>query len=890
MGIDWLVRTKLTAPSLRPDLLPRPRLVEAIHAGLASHRLVLLSAPAGSGKTTLVTAALQADPSLRAIWVSLDEDDNDPARFFALLLAAFKCLTPRGSAAETLMNSLNNPGAHARQIVGLLINDVLEMGPDPLVLVLDDVHLLTEPAIFVALDYLLERLPLHVRLVVMARHDPPLALARLRARGELTELRFAELCFTPDETAVLLQQHGECHLSADDLALVHERMEGWAAGLRLLTSALHGLPAIHNRAFLDHLARAERHVFDFLAEEVLSREAPEARSFLLETSILSRLTPTLCQAVTGCPGAAPLLDDLERRNVFVTALEEEDRRERSYRYHDIFAAFLRRQLQLTMPECVAELHRRAAAAHPDPAEAIAHWLAAGQPERAAEVMEAMGEGLLRRGQLSTLRDWINALPPDVREARPRLIQMLALCTFRQGSLPAACTLLEQAAQALALHGEREAQGEALSYLALGEFLLDDIGRSSATAEQALALPLTTEHRVQLLAERAHLGLVRGDAGSVTTDLDAALTLARASDDERAVATLVAHLDPMFTTQAGGLERVEQMCEMARARLSNEASPLRAAVAAQRAVVCLARGQLTACQEAGERALALREQYGSENPILDIWAMKCLVAVHLARGDDDAARRWLDAMMRQIEFMSAGSVLNPIALFMRGHAYWLLGRSEEIRRADTNMVRAPDFPEVSYTAVLAAVLRTMLHGLVQMDEGHYDAAAETLRHAVQMQAASSLSTWCGNARFLLAHAYLSMGRPRQALAEIEPALELYEACQMPGFVLKEGRIVIPLLRLAVERGLRRPFAVQLLELAGAPARPAPVRVPQTGETLSSREVELLRLLSDGAGTREIAARLVISVPTVKTHIAHILRKLDADSRGAAVARGRTLGLL
>jgi LuxR family maltose regulon positive regulatory protein len=300
----WLTQTKLQPPLPRSDVIPRPRLLAALRDGLTSRRLTLLSAPAGYGN-----------------WLTLDEGDNDPVIFLAYLVAALRRLNPAcGATAQTLLSDLPDPGAQARRLVGVLVNDVMETLPDPFALVLDDLHLITEPTVYIALDYLLAHLPPQMHLGIATRHDPPLALARLRARGQLAELRAPDLRFTSDEATAFLNETLRLGLSSDDLVALQSRTEGWAVGLRLLSGSLDRIPTPAGRAaFIAHLAHTDRYVFDFLADEVLSRQSEAVRTFLLETSILPELTAPLCNAVTGRTDAAAILDDLDRRSLFCTA-------------------------------------------------------------------------------------------------------------------------------------------------------------------------------------------------------------------------------------------------------------------------------------------------------------------------------------------------------------------------------------------------------------------------------------------------------------------------------------------------------------------------------------------------------------------------------------------
>ncbi|HEY67719.1 MAG TPA: helix-turn-helix transcriptional regulator, partial [Thermoflexia bacterium] len=307
---DWLVQTRLHPPPLCGDVIPRPRLLDVLHTALTSYPLTLISAPAGYGKTTLLAAycaevqrgeplfsstPLHFRPPAQIAWLSLEEEDNDPVHFLNGLIAALRCLNSAcGTTAQMLFSSLPNPSAEARRIVGVLINDILETLPDPFALILDDLHLITEPAVFAALDYLLERLPPQMHLVIATRHDPPLALARLRARGRLAELGLADLRFSGDEASLFLNERRHLGLSPADLTALQARTEGWPVSLRLLASSLERIPTPTGRTvFITDLAQTDRYVFDYLADEVLNRQDPEVRAFLLETSILSELTAPL---------------------------------------------------------------------------------------------------------------------------------------------------------------------------------------------------------------------------------------------------------------------------------------------------------------------------------------------------------------------------------------------------------------------------------------------------------------------------------------------------------------------------------------------------------------------------------------------------------------------
>ncbi len=363
---------------------------------MASHRLTLISAPAGYGKTTLATSLAHTATDFTITWLALDEDDNDPTIFFVSLIAALQQLNPAcGRTIQSLLGNQATPNLDAKRVMRMLINVILESLPEPFALILDDLHLIINPTILQALDYLLERLPEQMRLITTTRVDPPLALARLRARGHMAELGPPDLRFTLKEMDDLLNGQLGLDLSGQDLQTIQTSTEGWVAGLHLLTTSLAQLPTSSQRAILiTRKVHANRHIFDLLAEEVLNRQPPILRRFLLETSILSELTPELCQAVTGQADAPLILEEIYRRNLFVVAVDDlAFASSPTYRYQALFGEFLRRQLAQEQPDQLGELHRRAAETHTIPAQVIAHYLVAEQWKAAAQVIEQIAESI-----------------------------------------------------------------------------------------------------------------------------------------------------------------------------------------------------------------------------------------------------------------------------------------------------------------------------------------------------------------------------------------------------------------------------------------------------------------------------------------------------------------
>src|SRR5215469_3634550 len=444
-GRDVLLATKLHVPGPQPGFVPRPRLVEALDEGLARGR-VLVCAPAGFGKTALL-ASWARGGGRPVAWLGLDSGDSDPARFWRYAVAALDRARPglAGRAGPLPQRSFD-------ELVTALINELAaDPGPDEVLLVLDDYHLVDSEPVHESVAFLLENLPPGLRVVVSGRASPPLPLARLRARGQLAELRAAELRFTPEEAAALLDEAAGPDLPGPAVAALVARTEGWAAGLQLAGLSLRGQadPAGFAAAF----GGSHRFVLDYLTDEVLAGQPGPVRGFLLETSVLERLTGELCDAVTGRAGSQAVLAGIERAGLFVVPLDEV---RGWWRYHHLFADLLRARLQAEQPGRVPALHRAAGAwceEHDLADDAVRHALAAGDAAWAARLVERNVEALLGRSEGVTLRRWLRALPPESARARPRLCLAQAYGAAQGFQVEALEALLDDAERALAVSGD-----------------------------------------------------------------------------------------------------------------------------------------------------------------------------------------------------------------------------------------------------------------------------------------------------------------------------------------------------------------------------------------------------------------------------------------------------
>ena len=934
---DWLALTKLAPPAPRPDLIARTRLFDALRQALLMCPLTLISAPAGSGKTTLLVDWLSARQKARAenqhenigadenmrstrsdllsfnvAWVSLDEDDNDPARFFTAISIGLQrsglsnLSPPNGGAPE-----------HLRLWLTRLINALLASGGPSYVLILDDLHWISDPAIFAALDQLIERIPSQLRLIAATRHDPPLALARLRVRRQLAELHLSDLRFTTDETARWLNIALQLDVPAEQIASLVERTEGWAAGISLLANSLEQMRTPADRAvFFEHLHHTDRTIFEFLAEEVLNRQDPFVRMFLLETAVLPNLTPVLCQAVTGRSDAEALLDALYRRNLFLMeigarAVAHDDVLEHTlpihdsrssappiYRYHDLFRDFLRDRLRRELPEWPARLYRRAAAAETDPVRRIYLYLAGELWVDAARAIGQTGEALVRAGAFGLLQRWIDALPAHLRETDPQLLLLGGICAWEAYQLEAARVLLQRALQHFEELGDQAGRAAALGRLTLAAHQTGDLAAARDFAAQALALPLAPELHLQLRAIHSLDIIQSGDWRAVLDDLDLVIGLVEqerlADRRQQLIATLQIYMPGPLMPLPGAVPRFERIQRLLEAqRLADTLGPLRLYLLTVQIYIHLERGQWDIVLAGCAKLYRESEQLGVQawNTI----AVGGITPICLAcRGDFAGADAALEQLFVWIDRIPQAVIIQRIPyLFWRARVRWLQGRHAEVRALYEQIVAL----ELAHgTPPLVAAVQPLLQGLIAISERRYDDAERALRAAAEIQNRLPFSVIFCNAHLLLAFVALKCGRASQALSIFAPLLAEHELANTPGRLMYEGVPAVALLRLAVEHGLHAAFAARVLQLlepaAMPPASSLPQRIalPDSDEALSRRELEVLRLMAAGASNSQIAEQLIISPHTAKRHVANILGKLGATTRTEAAARARELGLI
>ena len=886
-----LLETKLFLPQPRRGLVARPRLRERLDRGLGS-KLMLVSAPAGFGKTTLLVdwaTAVSTRTETSATWLSLDAGDNEPSTFWSYLIAAVRAAVPGvGSSALDLLQGPQPPPIEA--VLTTLLNDLGAASTD-VVLVLDDFHSIGSLEVQTGIEFLLEHLPPRLHLVIATRADPALPLARLRAGGELVEVRAGDLRFTHDEAAAYLNDAMGLSLTQDDVGALEGRTEGWIAALQLAALSMAGRDDA--ASFIAGFAGDDRYVVDYLVEEVLQRQPENVHAFLMQTSVLDRMTGALCDAVTGQDGGRAMLESLERDNLFVVALD--DRRE-WYRYHHLFADLLRARLLDEHAEEVGPLHRRASQwfeQHGDRPEAIRHAMAGGDFPAAAGLLELALPALQRDRREAMIRSWLEQLPDDVLRQRPILCNGLAGAMLSTGTFEGVEPLLDAAEQ----------EGSAADTLAMDQ-------------ESLARLP------AEVAIHRAGLALTRGDVAGTVQHAKRALELAR--DQDHLVRGAALALTGLAAWTSGDLEVAHSSytaCLVEFERIDHVSDFLGCSLAL--ADMQLAQGRLGTATNTYEAALRLAREHGKESLRGTADMHVGLAALQRERGDVAAARetllrgralgehaglpqhhyRWRVELAQISE--AEGDVDAAFALLdeavplydgdfspnfrpvpaLRARLWIRHGRLAEARAwAEQASLSTTD--ELSYLheyehVTLARVLvaeGSDLAGAIDL-LGRLGQAAEEGRRPGSLI----------DIRITEALAHQAREDTDSALASLEAALALAEPEGYVRTFVDEGAPMTALLRLVAKSAGTSSYLQRLQDAYGGAPAIAPT-APGLVDQLSARELDVLRLLASDLTGPEIARHLVVSLNTVRTHTKNVYMKLGVNTRMAAVRRARELELI
>ncbi len=898
-----ILATKLYAPPPRPELVLRPRLIERLNEGL-HRKLTLMCAPAGFGKTTLASEWI-AGCKRPSAWLSLDEGDGEFSRFLAYLVAALQTMK-EGVGVKLLAALQSNQQVPAESELTSLVNDINAM-PDDFILVLDDYHAMDAASVDDALAFLLEHMPPQMHLVIATREDPNLPLARWRARGQLTELRAADLRFTATEAAEFLNQTMGLDLSEENITALENRTEGWIAGLQMAALSMRGRP--DTAGFIRSFTGSHRFVLDYLLEEVLRRQPERVHGFLLQTAILGGLYGPLCDAVTGREDGAEMLETLERDNVFVVPLDDQ---RRWYRYHHLFADVLQAHAKETQPDRVSTLHRRASEWYERnglPPDAIHHALAAGDFERAAGLIELAGPSMEGSPQTTTWVGWVKALPDELVRARPVLSVWYAYALLGRAEMETAESRLNDAERMLAnpsagmvVVDERQAPS-LLATIATGRaYLAQALGDVAGTVKHARgALELLPESdRLRREQATGLLGLAcwaSGDleaAGRVFADYNLKLRTARNIPDAVGTAYVLADI----RMAQGHLREATDMLQQTLQFVLDQGEPTPPDAAD------LYRGLGELLGERGElesaaRYLSTSRELGGKTGQLGWPYRLCIAEAHLkqVQGDGDGALALLYEAERRY-FRTPLPVVRPIPA-MKARIWVLQGRKAEALAwarerglsVDDELSYLREYEHVTLARILLARNRNDPDGSIRKTmtllERLLKAAEEGGRRGSVIEIL-----------VLQALAHEAKGDVPLALASLERALTLAEPEGYVRVFVDEGAPMAELLRKMNAPGTPRAPGMEayIHKLRAGCEKQTPSRTitgisPEPSvEPLSERERDVLRLLGTELKGPEIARELFISLNTLRTHTKSIFGKLGVNNRQAAVRRARELGLL
>jgi LuxR family maltose regulon positive regulatory protein len=876
IATEALLTTKLYIPRAHLNLVPRPRLGELLNEGM-NNKLTLVCAPAGFGKTTLLSEwrMIHLGSEYPLAWVSLEEAENDPSRFLSYLVAALQAIG--ADTGEAVLDSLRSPQPPPiESVLTALINEIATV-PKDFALILDDYHLIANKAVHDAISFLIDHLPPQMHLMIATRIDPPLPLARLRARGQMTEVRAAELRFTPGEAGVFLRDMMALDLSTSDVEALERRTEGWITGLQLAALSMRGREDVSG--FVEAFTGSNHYVLDYLVDEVLARQPEAVTSFLLKTSILDCMSGELCDAVTQEGGGQEMLETIENENLFVFALDEE---RRWYRYHHLFAEMLRHHLHGGRLDPVPDLHRRAAEWCEQNGlvdEAIKHALAAGDTERAARLVEGAASAMLARGEVSLLVGWIEALPAELVRSQASLCIPYAWALLISGRLEDAeerTRDAERAADTGALSGEA---------MAVRANLIRARGNVPASIELSHeSLELVPSDNFAL---RGVISLNLGGAYWMTGDLKAAKeALAEASAasrraDNTYVALVAMRMLAEIEKMGGHLRRAADLYWEA-LRIA-EAQPSPAAGLAHLGMGELLHewNDLDGAMHHLMRSIDLGKRSGSFDVLFSGHGV--LALARQAKGDAKGALEVIQEGERSARSMDLPTqILDQLAAF-----------GARVRLVQGDVATAARLLEERGIGADDAVdhqneLEHLVLAQVLLARGEVHMALDLLE---RLQSAAEATGRIGSTIKILtlqALAYKAQDDEARAVATLERSLKLAEPEGYVRTFLDEGAPMATLLRRAVTKGISPGYASRLLEAFGTPVETLPAGA--LPEPLSERELEVLRLIASGMSNAEISRTLFVALSTVKKHINNIYRKLGTNSRTRAVACARKLNLL
>ena len=861
--------------------------------------LVLVCAPAGYGKTTVVSEWLQSSKKIRShkfAWLNLESGDNDLARFLSYWITSVQHILP--GFGEGVLKMLQTHKPPPVQILATLLINELSGIDDRILLILDDYHLVTAEPIQAFISFLIDHQPPQLCLVIVTRVDPPLPLARLRARRQLVELRQETLCFLPEEVEEFANRMMELALPPEQLALLVKRTEGWISGLQLAAISVREVQ--DRSAFFAAFSGEDKFIADYLTDDVLTGLPSPLRTFLLQTSILERLSAPLCEAVTGRTGAQRSLDQLVDANLFIVPL---DGSRTWFRYHVLFADLLRKRLQEPPGEQIFALHLHASRWFEENDSidlAVEHAIAGKDFERAARLIERVAESLLMRGQAATLMHWLEALPRETILKQPVLGTLKGLALILCGRPPEGAADLYQ--QLVATGSLDKHRGEAATLQALLAVLQGRSIDAIRLGEEALRqLPIERAFFRSLAADGLGMAYtLAGDIEAATRAFEQVVDISTQSDNVMMTLMALTNLAGLRYVQGRmrlAVDTCRQVVNLACERIGRQ-TPMLGKTLLNLGEMLREQGDLESAEKYLLEAAGMMELF-SEIGLPLAWL--ALARIRMNKRDWPAAQDYIDKA-RQRAQASRSTLMDDRLVEVMQARYWLARGELDLvqqwagRLGLLDRSPAEVFDEAARNASLNELFQAVYLTLIRLvlAQGQPGQALEMLAFLQDLVEKRSFQRRIIEILVLKALALQQKGDLDQALQAISRALAMAEPEGYQRTFVDEAEPMARLLYQAVSRGISREYAGRLLAVLAEES----LKVLSTGkvqnrdlvEPLSERELEVLHLVADGLSNGEIANLLYISLSTVKGHTSNIFGKLGVKSRIQAVARARSLGLL
>jgi LuxR family maltose regulon positive regulatory protein len=865
-----LINTKIGIPSSRPVLVSRQRLIERLNAGIHG-KITLISAPAGFGKTTLAAAWLR-DIKQAVTWLSLDEADNDPTRFLTYLLAALQVIDKQaGKETRSLLQAPEPPSQDLLAIT--LLNEFTNIS-QPFILAIDDYHVIQTLPIQQLFSFIVEHQPGHMHVVLLTREDPPLPLPRLRARGQMTEIRQDDIRFTQKESVEFLENIMGLEISESAISALERRTEGWIAGLQLAALSLQGRD--DPQQFVQEFTGSNRYILDYLVHEVFERQSKEIQDFLLKTSILNRLCGPLCDAITERPGNQELLETLEQANLFIMPL---DQSRTWYRYHRLFRDLLQSRLRTQDDIPLKALHQRASTwyqNHDYLPEAITHLLTSADWERALRLIHRASDGLLKQGEIFTLVNWYSNIPNDL------ILEDKATCLdyswplILSGQFERAILYLSHAEN---LSGDDTAfMGQVLTAQAHLARIQGDHQRMVQLSQRAQSL-LTKEDKESRCLVATNLGIAYWHSGKMDAAehaLAEAYETGKATGNFYAVATALVFQGMVMAVRGRLRDANDRFLYII--RQANYPAFIQGLAYLYLSVLNYEWNDLENSGNYLLEAIEIGKRIQNDELLVSSWMM--MAQIHLGCGNRDAAYDVLDKAQQKAIKGDAPATAFPRLAAVRVQFAIACDKVEDAADWGKQLIDNCDYHSFYRFINTTQALLLLAQNKQQDAANHLEKCFEQASHGGWVYGMIAI------------RALQSLAAPETSTA-MEYLAEGLKLARPDGFVrtfVDFGKGLIPLLQLAIKRNVMPDYADKLLTAIHEKTHSPILGQLSLVEPLSPRELDVLRLLAAGFTNRQIADELVISSGTVKTHVHNICGKLGTRNRTEAAARARELGLI